>query len=496
MGPRRPGRRAVLAGLAAGLALPGGAAAQLSSSPRPRPRPAPESPQALAEEAQARIAAAGLGGGLSVVVAEAATGRERFAANVGERLPPASTTKAVTAAYAFDTLGPGHRLATEVLATGPVRDGVLRGDLVLAGGGAPGLDSAGLDTLLADAQAAGLRAVEGRLMLWDGALPRIGQVDPGQPPQVPYNPAVAGLNLNYNRVHFGWQRQANGRYGFSFDARTGGLIPPIGFIEMSAADRSWPHYTYAEDAGRERWTVARPRLGPAGARWLPVRDPGRYAGEAFRYLAAQRGLALPAPERLAARPAGRVLARLPGPPMLEIARGMLRFSNNMTAEVLGLAATTAWQGRPEDLAGSAAAMTTWGQGAAGLGAGAALVDHSGLGARSRLSARDLAALMRATGPDGALAQALPTLGLRAQGGGPEPFTLRAKTGTLNFVSALAGHIRRPGRGDLVFAILTGELDRRAAIPRGHEAGPPGTAAWTARSRQMQYDLVRIWSRLP
>ena len=51
------------------------------------------------------------------------------------RLPPASVGKTITALYALEHLGAGYRFSTRVQATGPVKDGVLRGDLVLVGGG-------------------------------------------------------------------------------------------------------------------------------------------------------------------------------------------------------------------------------------------------------------------------------------------------------------------------------------------------------------------------
>lgn len=48
---------------------------------------------------------------------------------------PASAIKVFIAGTAFSTLGPRHRFHTRVNRTGPVRDGVLHGDLVLVAGG-------------------------------------------------------------------------------------------------------------------------------------------------------------------------------------------------------------------------------------------------------------------------------------------------------------------------------------------------------------------------
>ena len=58
----------------------------------------------------------------------------------GEHLfVPGSTTKLLTMGTALETLGPDHRFRTRVYRTGPIRDGVLNGDLVLVASGDPNL---------------------------------------------------------------------------------------------------------------------------------------------------------------------------------------------------------------------------------------------------------------------------------------------------------------------------------------------------------------------
>jgi D-alanyl-D-alanine carboxypeptidase/D-alanyl-D-alanine-endopeptidase (penicillin-binding protein 4) len=68
-----------------------------------------------------------------------ASGRVLMSHN-GERLfVPGSTTKVVTMATALETLGADHRFHTRVYRTGPIRDGVVQGDLVLVAAGDPNL---------------------------------------------------------------------------------------------------------------------------------------------------------------------------------------------------------------------------------------------------------------------------------------------------------------------------------------------------------------------
>ncbi len=52
-------------------------------------------------------------------------------------LPAASLTKIATSLAALKTWGPSHQFETLVSATGPIKDGVLQGDLVISGGGDP-----------------------------------------------------------------------------------------------------------------------------------------------------------------------------------------------------------------------------------------------------------------------------------------------------------------------------------------------------------------------
>lgn len=487
-------RRTILTGLVASGASP--LWAQLQGSPIPRPRPTNIGQIDAAQKAERLIAKAALGGVVAFAVADAETGAVLQNRGGATPMMPASTAKALTAAYALDHLGPAHRFATQLLATGPIRQGRLEGDLILAGGGDPGLTTDGLVSLLGQVRALGVREVAGDFKVWAGALPYVEEIDPGQPDHLGYNPAVSGLNLNYNRVYFQWRRAEQG-YALSLDARTDAVVPPVRMVTMKAVGREGPIYTVAvdRDRGQENWTVARPALGNGGSRWLPVRSTARYAGDVFRTLAAQRddGLTLAEPVILAERPFGVPIAQVQSAPVSEIARGMLKYSTNLTAEVLGMSASAARTGlRPTALSPSAATMNQWLQ---GFGvADAALVDHSGLGPASRIAPADMVRFLVGLGADGPLWPLLKQITLKSPSGHVEPFELRAKTGTLNFVSCLAGYIRRPGRGPLVFAALTAEPTRRAAIAPGDEERPAGAIGWSRRSRALQYDLVRLWAR--
>ncbi len=486
-------RRGLLAGLLAGVTLPA-AADIIESSPRPRPRGGAVAPagnsasQAGPGDASALIKAAKLGGSVAFVVADARTGAVLEARESDLPLPPASVAKAVTSLFALDRLGPGYRFATRVLATGPVVGGVVQGDLVLAGGGDPTLQTDQLGDLVARLARSGVKRTAGRLLYWDGALPRLDGIAADQPEHVGYNAAISGLNLNFNRVHFEWKR-TNGDWQVAVDARGERFVPAVGMVRVGIVGRDAPLFTY--DRGTvEEWTVASSALGNGGSRWLPVRDPGRYTAEVFRTLARAQGIDLPAAEPVGVRPEGQEIGRVESEPLAEVLRDMLKFSTNLTAECVGLTASG-----QQTLAASARGMSGWVRDR--FAVTASLADHSGLGGASRVTAADMVRILALAHREGrGLKPLLRDVGMKDDKGKViegHPVKVQAKSGTLNFVSGLAGHVSPPKGRELVFAIFTGDPERRDAIPVALREEPEGVKAWTKRARTLQGQLVSRWA---
>ncbi|MCB6178474.1 D-alanyl-D-alanine carboxypeptidase/D-alanyl-D-alanine-endopeptidase [Rhodobacter sp. Har01] len=481
-------RRGVLAGVLAGAAFPG-LAEVIERSPRPVPRGG--WPAAAPAGAERLIAAAELGGTVAYVLADAATGVVLEARSAEAPLPPASVAKAVTALYALERLGSGHRFATRVLATGPIIGGIVQGDLVLAGGGDATLQTDQLGNLVERLAAAGLRGVTGALLFWEQALPALDRVSDDQPVHVGYNPAISGLCLNFNRVNFEW-KQAGDDWAVQMDARGERFLPLVQMARMSVARRETPLFTYDRGPDHEDWTVASAALGKGGSRWLPVRLPGVYVAEVFRTLARAQGIELPPAAPVIALPQGSEIGRVDSEALPDVLRDMLKFSTNLTAECSGLAASGAG-----GLASSAATMTAWAQTAFGIGA--RFADHSGLGGDSRITASDMVKVLLADhARRRGLRPILRDVGMKDDKGRViegHPVTVLAKSGTLNFVSGLAGHIVPPSGREMVFAIFSGDPARRDAVPAAEREDPPGAEGWTKRARRMQGQLISRWATL-
>lgn len=452
--------------------------------PRPARRPEPGQDRTTGR----LIEAAKLSGALAFVVADRATGRVLAGHEADTPLPPASVAKAITALYALEKLGPEFRFETRVMRLGEVVNGRLEGDLYLVGGGDPNLDTDQMGDLVAALAAKGIKEITGRFIACEGALPYRFQIDAEQPEYLGYNPALSGLNLNYNRVNFEWKR-AGGGYSLTMDARGERFLPMVKGAGVALAARDLPLFVWE---GGEQWSVSEAALGDGGSRWLPVRAPGPYAAEVFATLAAAHGLALPPAEIMAQPPEGAVEVVVHrGEDLPAVLQKMLKFSTNLTAEIVGLKASGAGS-----LEGSAAAMTDWARRRFGIGA--VFGDHSGLGPRSRITAAELAQVMLRAGMarHGAMLEGLMReMGL-ADAEGKErkdsPVRIHAKSGTLNFVSNLAGYVQGP-KGALAFAIIAADPVRRAGVPMERREEPEGGPGWTKRARRLHQMLIRRWA---
>jgi len=476
-------RRAALSTALAALGSSAFAVAPLNSL-RPVARPA-ASPDLLGGAA-AVIRSFSLKGQVSCALMDPENGRLLDAYLPETELPPASVTKALTAAYGLQKLGRDFQFITRLSLQGRVVNGALVGDIILTGSADPTLHTDDLVNFAKTLQKTGIQRVKGRLMIVDNGFPYQREIDSSQLPQANYNPAIAGVNLNLNRVQFEWARQASGGYDLSMSAPGRIYRPQIPSIGMRVEERAAPSYAYQHALDREQWSVQRAVLGKDGGRWLPARNPRRYAGEAFQAICAEMGMRLPSPTIVDGQYPDAVMtveiAQKESRPYYEIAKSMLKLSTNLTAEVIGLTAS----GAPT-LRQSALALSQFAQ---AHGMRGAVVDHSGLSDQSRLTAGGLAMFMAWHHRTG-LADLLKPKILRHKGKPMAGVDLRVKTGTLNFVSSLSGYLTYEGKS-LGFAILTADMARREKV-KGNE-NPRGAKGWEARSRSLQYALLRDWLR--
>jgi len=485
-GAEQMSMKGLLAAFLVGLAV---------AAPSVRAAEAPASPKE--PDYAAQIAAAGLADtDVGFLVVDLADGKVVAEHNPDRLFIPASVAKIPTVAAALEILGAQYRFVTTVEAVGEVRDGVLAGTLVLRGGGDPFLSSDDLKQMADQLAATGIRSVEGPFLYDATALVEIPQINPMQPEAAGYNTGVSALSVNFNRVRVNWQKSAANATAAAM-AVSEAMTLPIDAIALSfaAADAPGP-YVRSGDDGEESWLLS-PTLADKGEDWLPVGNPSLITAEVFRALAAAEGIDLPEPTAGATLAGGRELVRHESIPLDEIASGVLKYSNNLSAELIGLTASKALTHRVFDLADSGSALAAWWQ--LRLPAvdwtGIDLENHSGLSSDSRASPRQIVVMLEAAAKSAGgadfhdLLKAISWKGVKG--------TARVKTGTMSYGRGLAGYIDTASGRRLAFAIFFNDLDKRAALDAAfnpyNTAIDPESRHWRGRVLKLEQDLTSGWA---
>jgi len=368
---------------------------------------------------------------------------------------PASVLKVITTAQALAQLGPGYRWTTRVWSEGPVRDGVLRGRLVIEGGGDPKLRRDDLRSLFEQVRASGIRQVEGDIVL-DRSRFALPPHEPGAfdaQPQRAYNVGADALLLNFAAL------SVNVRADPGADAVQAWLEPPLDGVRLdnrlALADgicgdwrlRPLMKLEPASDGGARVQLDGRmptacddasidiaPFSGPEFSRRL-VAQTWREVGGRLRggVVDGRVGYGL------------RRLAEWRSPPLADALRDINRFSNNVMAEQLWLTTAGETRGWP---ATREQAVATTGDWLRSIDAWdeATLVDSgSGLSRRTRITATQLARVLRQAAQSPYLAEFASSLPIAGSDGTAKRLPVQAharlKTGSLNGVRAAAGYVR-------------------------------------------------------
>ena len=478
----------------AGMALcPTGTLYAQSVSLRPRSRPGSATNSAI----DRFVKRAGITGELGISAINLKSGKVIYKRNHSESFAPASILKIFTALYALEMLGPNFRYSTRVLTDGLIENGHLSGNLYLVGSGDPMLDTDQLFALAKKVKAAGIRSISGALLYNGQEINRIYKIDSLQPVQAGYNPSLSGLNLNFNRIYFEWAK-STANTELWLDARGSGIFPKSNTIEILPVRDPSPVYTYTETADKESWTVAKEALNEKGGVWLPVRKPELYCADIFRDLLGRLGIHIRRQSPVNELPVLYPIASHESIPMNEILIHMLRYSINLTAEIVGMTTTLKSGGDATSLASSAGQMQLWAQQKFSTD-NATFIDHSGLGDRSRITPSDLSStLYKISKERPEFLSLLRKIKPRDNFGkidASSKLDIRAKTGTLNFVSSLAGYVIGGVNAPFAFTVMSQDLSRRLeAQADSLNVAPKGSKRWNVRSRRLQHQVLNILSK--
>jgi D-alanyl-D-alanine carboxypeptidase/D-alanyl-D-alanine-endopeptidase (penicillin-binding protein 4) len=417
---------------------------------------------------------------------------------------PASTAKTVTIVAALQVLGADYRFATSIFTTGDRSDNTLRGDLYLRGGGDPTLTTDDLREFISALQQAGISRVVGNFYFDESLLDRTSQIEEKQAVIASYNPGVSALSVNYNRIQLHWE-QKRGTPTFSssvFSHAKGGTVPVLAITTgMLPSEFDRQVKFLHEEAEVDRWLLS-PILPRQGWIELPVRrNAGLLAALLFQTLCRNKGIDLPPPQP------GRVPENVVplythwSAPLPDVAAGVLKHSNNLSAELIGQVTARKLTGRSLPLRESAAAVTDWYRRAlpSALWEGFFCANHSGLSTATRISPQQLAAILRYgwTVPAGltAFPDLLTPPRWERVKGSPVP-TVRAKSGTMNYADGLAGYLTAVSGRQLGFVILITDFAKRTMMDETQdvrvEAGDSSSRSWTRGAKGLERGLVTSW----
>jgi len=410
-----------------------------------------------------------------------------FSKSPDSALSPASNVKLLTTAAALRILGPDFRFQTYLLSDSDIANDVLQGDLVLYGTGDPGISDLFFQEreyvleLLADQlEDSGIKTVRGDLVADASHLPGPLRPYSWDPKDLNdhFAAPVSALSFNENVVSF--RVASSGRAGTrpevhtipenaGLDVRNLAVTSPRGTRPHLAILREYPSNPIRIEGGialgaRDAW------------RQMTVSSPPHFTASVFRNVLLERGIRILGDIRVVRSPQKSVLTTITSPthhersrvrilakhtsaPLSEYISVINKRSNNLFAELVfrTMGRTQEGLGSPEAGARAvSAALTEIGVPMEGV----VQLDGSGLAAGNRTSAGTFVSLLQRMAETetwdhywASLPQAGTRRELRRMYQTAAAGNLRAKTGTIEGVSALSGIVRSRDEERLAFSIL-------------------------------------------
>jgi D-alanyl-D-alanine carboxypeptidase/D-alanyl-D-alanine-endopeptidase (penicillin-binding protein 4) len=371
---------------------------------------------------------------------------------------PASTLKLIVAATVLAQFDPGYRFHTRFASAQPPSGGRVAGDFWLVGSGDPSLRSDDLRRGIQKIRTAGVRAIEGGVAVDASALagPELNPFwNPGDVNE-DFNAPTSGVSVDEDTVEFRIAGAAAGQPASVHVKPQSTAVSYYGSIATGYGDDVIVAAMGTPGVFRISGTI------PPGVRetfYLPVHDIPHYAGAVLSGLLRDAGITVAGAPRTGKVPRDAyTLWDHPSPALTQLVHHMMIFSDNHFAEqflrLLGVA-----RGRADDAHGLAAERvilkdehipTT----------GLHIVDGSGLAEANRIAAITLVRLLAHSDADVRGNLLYPVLARGGLDGTMKMYhfaqasgRVRAKSGHLASVSALAGYVNTRHHGRVAFAFL-------------------------------------------
>ncbi len=397
---------------------------------------------------------------VSILVQAVDEDQPRLALNLDVPRNPASTIKLATTWTALDLLGPTYTWPTRFYALGPISNGVLKGDLLIRGYGDPYLVLEDFWSMLGELRRAGIRDIEGDLLL-DNSRFEVIENDPaafdGQGSRL-YNVLPSALMVNFKSIEFDFLTDAaNGKVHISTKPELANLTitnqvklttgPCRGNAPLIIMDHAGPdapdHVIFSgkmpQSCGHYR--IARTAMTPQS-----------YTYGVFKSLWQQWGGTISGGYREARLPSKRrPILTMRSRHLGEVLRPLNKWSNNLMTRMLLYSIGETRYPIPVSRAQGAAAMREHLE-SRGLDVTDLLIDNgSGLSRDTRVTARFMGALLKLAWFEPTMPEFLASLSIAGKDGtarkrfrgGKQSGRMHLKTGSLEAVSAIGGYVHTP-----------------------------------------------------
>lgn len=369
---------------------------------------------------------------------------------------PASSIKLLTTFVALDVLGPTYTWPTKLYATGPIRDGVLDGDLVLKGYGDPFLVVEEFWKMLGDLRARGVQRITGDLIVDDSHFD-VPASDPGafdgQPFRL-YNVVPSAALVNFKAIEFQFFAAKDGK---QVAIRMHPHMPNVKITNnLTVKPGKCAGYNYGINmsvpepaiADHVIFSGAFPSACRSHTMHRTMLKPSTYAYGTFKRLWTHWGGTIDGGVREGTASSGRPLVVWNSRPLAEIIRPLNKWSNNVMTRLL-LYSLAAAEFKPPYTKQQGIDVLRGYLREHGLDDSDLVIDNgSGLSREVRVTAQFMNDLLRHAYAHPLMPEFIASMSLsgldgttrRRFRGHPEAGRMHLKTGRLDNVAAIAGYI--------------------------------------------------------
>jgi serine-type D-Ala-D-Ala carboxypeptidase/endopeptidase (penicillin-binding protein 4) len=402
-----------------------------------------------------------------------------FERNSDEKLIPASVNKIFTAYVALKKLKPAYTFKTWAFITGTLREGVLNGDLYIKGSGDPSFVSERLWMFCNDLLRSGIKTVKGNVIA-DSSYYDAESTPPSRPKYLKdqaYNAPIGALSFNFNTTTIYVKPGENpgdtpviytdpensyidvvnqGKTGKA-GSKNSIVVSRTDFVKGDIGDTILLRGSIPLDTKELRF-------------YRNIVNPSLYTAHMFKSFMEQRGIKFEGNVKEGVVPSGaKQIVEFESLPLWQIVWGMNKFSNNFVADqLLKKVGAEAW-GAPGTLQKGETALEDVLEDIGIAKKSYTVTDGSGLTRNTRVTAKQITTLLAAAYHDyGVAPEFMSSLGIGGEDGtlkhrfptmADKPM-VRAKTGTLDGVTALSGFAQTTSGERLAFAILLNDTRNR------------------------------------